>query len=325
MNRCAPTITDAQITALTSYDASATNSSSSDIATMLGGMSQDTDILQEYLEDLLKAWQVVVICGIGGGLVFSILWMVFLRYFAGVMAWVTVVSVNVILIAVTAYFAMKAGLIELSAVTESVDGTGVAVDLTNDEENKDIFTYATYVMCAVAGVALLFTLLMTRRLMIAIAVLKVASQAIAQMPMILFQPLIPLLMNVVFVAYALVVAVYLYASGTIERNTTTGNITINWNETLQYMSLYHLFGIFWTTQFIAGFGVMITAGAIAAYYWQRDDMPRNPIRKSMYRATRYHLGSIAFGSFIVAVVQFVRAVMEYVDKVSISHPPHSAD
>lgn len=240
--------------------------------------------------------------------------MVFLRYFAGVMAWVTVVSVNVILIAVTAYFAMKAGLIELSAVTESVDGTGVAVDLTNDEENKDIFTYATYVMCAVAGVALLFTLLMIRRLMIAIAVLKVASQAIAQMPMILFQPLIPLLMNVVFVAYALVVAVYLYASGTIERNTTTGNITINWNETLQYMSLYHLFGIFWTTQFIAGFGVMITAGAIAAYYWQRDDMPRNPIRKSMYRATRYHLGSIAFGSFIVAVVQFVRAVMEYVDK-----------
>ena len=155
---------------------------------------------------------------------------------------------------------------------------------------------------------------MIRRLMIAIAVLKVASQSIAAMPMILFQPFIPLFMNVAFMVWAVLVAVYLYASGTIEKNTDTGTISITWDETLQYMSLYHLFGIFWTTQFIAGFGVMITAGAIAAYYWQRDDMPRNPIRKSMYRATRYHLGSIAFGSFIVAVVQFVRAIMEYVDK-----------
>ena len=80
------------------------------------------------------------------------------------------------------------------------------------------------------------------------------------------------------------------------------------------MGLYHLFGIFWTTQFIAGFGVMITAGAIAAFYWQRDDMPRGPIRKAMKRTARYHLGSIALGSFIVAVVQFVRAIMEYVNK-----------
>lgn len=29
---------------------------------------------------------------------------------------------------------------------------------------------------------------------------------------------------------------------------------------------------------------------------------------------RYHLGSIAFGSFIIAVIQFIRAVLEYVDR-----------
>lgn len=315
MNRCAPTITTEQVTALTSgLAATGSNSSSSDITTALSAMSQDTDVIQEYLEDLIKAWQIVAICGVGGGLVFSIAWMVFLRYFAGVMAWVTVISVNLILIAVTAYCGMKAGLIELSGIAEAVDENGASVDLTNSEENVAVFEYATYFMCAMAGLALLFTLLMIRRLMIAIAVLKVASQSIAAMPMILFQPFIPLFMNVAFMVWAVLVAVYLYASGTIEKNTDTGTISITWDETLQYMSLYHLFGIFWTTQFIAGFGVMITAGAIAAYYWQRDDMPRNPIRKSMYRATRYHLGSIAFGSFIVAVVQFVRAIMEYVDK-----------
>ena len=29
---------------------------------------------------------------------------------------------------------------------------------------------------------------------------------------------------------------------------------------------------------------------------------------------RYHLGSIALGSFIIAVIQFIRAVLEYVDR-----------
>lgn len=31
-------------------------------------------------------------------------------------------------------------------------------------------------------------------------------------------------------------------------------------------------------------------------------------------ACRYHLGSIALGSFIIAVIQFIRAVLEYVDR-----------
>ena len=268
MNRCAPTITEEQITALTnSSDMADTGQDSSEVATMLGSMSTDTDVVQDYLEDLLKAWQIIAFCGFGGGLVFSIVWMVFLRYFAGVMAWVTVVGVNLILIAVTAYCGMKAGLIELAGVSDAVDASGASVDLTGAEENAAAFEYITYLMCGVAGLALLFTLLMIRRLMIAIACLKVASQAIAAMPMILFSPIIPLIMNVVFMAWAVLVATYLYASGKIERNTETGTIAITWNETLQYMSLYHLFGIFWTTQFIAGFGVMITAGAIAAFYW----------------------------------------------------------
>ena len=43
-------------------------------------------------------------------------------------------------------------------------------------------------------------------------------------------------------------------------------------------------------------------------------MPRSPIRRSMHRAVRYHVGSIALGSFIVAVVQFIRAVLEYIDR-----------
>lgn len=107
-------------------------------------------------------------------------------------------------------------------------------------------------------------------------------------------------------------AVFLYASGTITKSGDT--VSISWDETLQYMSLYHLFGVFWTTQFIAGFGMMVTAGSIAVFYWNREKMPAAPVRASIRRTVRYHLGSIALGSFIVAVVQFIRAVLEYIDR-----------
>ena len=325
LNRCVPVVTEEQLTALAaSSSLSSTGQSTSDITAHISAMSTSSDMIQDYMEDLIKAAGVIVLCGMVGGFVLSVAWMIFLRYFAGIMAWVTVVGFNVIMILCTLYCAAKGGVIDYGdavgadATTTSTNSTltgttgSIGVDL-GASEDAELFEGAFYVMAAFTGVAFLFTLLMIRRLMIAIACLKVASQAIAAMPMILFSPVVPLLINVCFMAWAVIVAVYLYSSGTLTK-ASDGTVSIDWSETLQYMSLYHLFGVFWTTQFIAGFGVMMTAGAIAAYYWQRDDMPRGPIRKSIYRTTRYHLGSIALGSFIVAVVQFVRAIMEYVDK-----------
>ena len=335
MNRCVPTITEEQLLALASSGAD-TGSSTAKITENLVAMSSDSDKVHEYLEDLLKAWMVIVLCGFLGGLVFSIVYMTFLRYFAGCMAWVTVISFNVILIALTLYCALKGGLIGADEVGVSYGGSSTNATLTGnttswsvgeDSENAETFEYVTYLMAAITGIALLFTLLMIRRLMIAIAVLKVASQSIAAMPMILFSPVIPFVLNVIFFGWACMVAVYLYACGEINKTCTcpdnaesclvtdeTCTIKMEWDEDLQYMSLYHLFGIFWTTQFIVGLGVMFTAGAIAAYYWQRESMPKSPIRRSIHRAVRYHVGSIALGSFIVAVVQFIRAVLQYIDQ-----------
>ena len=323
LNRCVPVPTEAQLAALSaSSDMNSTGMTTATLTTNLNSMSSSRDMMQDYLEDLLKAWVVIVVAGMLGGLIFSIVWMFFLRYFSGCMAWTTVLLTNVILIVLTLYCGLKAGLVGddsvgVSYVTSSTNTTltGTASKLgvdTSSSDDQDVFKAATYVMAAVTVVAFLFTLLMLRRIMIAVACLKVASQAIAAMPMVLFTPAIPLVMNVVFFGWATLVAVFLYASGEVKKSGDT--VSISWNDTLKYMSLYHLFGVFWTTQFIAGFGMMVTAGAIAVFYWNREKMPSGPVRASITRTSKYHLGSIALGSFIVAVVQFIRAVLEYIDR-----------
>jgi choline transporter-like protein 2/4/5 len=45
-----------------------------------------------------------------------------------------------------------------------------------------------------------------------------------------------------------------------------------------------------------------------------SSQPTFPVLKAMRNTVIFHLGSIALGAFIIAVIQFIRLVLEYVDK-----------
>jgi len=84
--------------------------------------------------------------------------------------------------------------------------------------------------------------------------------------------------------------------------------------------LYHVFMLLWGINFIEGFAIMTVAGTVCGWYFTgEDDIGRRkqkdkfPVLASMYRTLRYHLGSIAFGSFLIAAVQMARLALEYLD------------
>ena len=69
---------------------------------------------------------------------------------------------------------------------------------------------------------------------------------------------------------------------------------VEWNDTLKYMFLYHLFGLLWTNQFIIGLGYVAIAGAVANFYWCRGDTSSenlSPVKRSIWNTFRYHLGT----------------------------------
>ena len=62
---------------------------------------------------------------------------------------------------------------------------------------------------------------------------------------------------------------------------------------------------------------MTLAGAFASWYSAFDkskDVPMFPLAASFWRCLRYHLGTLAFGSLIIAIVQMIRIMLEYVDR-----------
>jgi choline transporter-like protein 2/4/5 len=61
--------------------------------------------------DISKGILIIIVAGLVGGVVISLVWLVILRYLAGFMAWLTILLVNVALCGVTLYCFALAGML----------------------------------------------------------------------------------------------------------------------------------------------------------------------------------------------------------------------
>jgi hypothetical protein len=52
------------------------------------------------------------------------------------------------------------------------------------------------------------------------------------------------------------------------------------------------------------------AGAVASWYFKADASPAEATKNALKRATTTSFGSICFGSLLIAVVQFLRAIAD---------------
>ncbi|XP_024276754.1 choline transporter-like protein 5-B isoform X1 [Oncorhynchus tshawytscha] len=211
-----------------------------------------------------------------------------------------------------------------------------------------IFMISLSVIEAVIIIILIF---LRRRVRIAIALLKEGSRAIGYIMSTLFYPIITFVLLAICIAYWAVTAVFLASSGDavykvmstpdkcVYANLTCDPETFSQTNVTKVCpgsqctfafyggeSLYHryifvlqlcnLLVFLWLVNFTIALGQCTLAGAFASYYWalrKPQDIPSCPLFSSFSRAVRYHTGSLAFGSLILAVVQMFRIVLEYLD------------
>ncbi|KAI8854903.1 plasma-membrane choline transporter-domain-containing protein [Chytridium lagenaria] len=272
--------------------------------TMPGGalIGQTTQTLQVMVSDIMKTWQFLV-GAVFTSVVVTFLWLFLLRFVAKAMVWTTIALVNLIFL----------GLAEIY-----YHGTEAGHD---SENNKTMFTgamYGTYVCLGLFGVMLLLTLIMRKRIRIAVEIIKEAARTVGKMPFIMFFPLFIWAAIAILFVYFLFVLLYTASiddfSGTVEVN-FVGN-TLRDKYVPLYLNLYHVFGFLWTFNFLLGLNQLTIAGGFATYYWTLDKRAIRvfPVLRSFYRALRYHLGSVAFGSFLIAVVQMIRVVLWFIGR-----------
>jgi len=80
--------------------------------------------------------------------------------------------------------------------------------------------------------------------------------------------------------------------------------------------LYSLFTYLWNNELNVAIGQCVIAGAVGMWFFapRPDKKNVNSIRGGLWLVFRYHLGSVAFGSLIIAIVQTCRYVMRYLEQ-----------
>lgn len=191
-----------------------------------------------------------------------------------------------------------------------------------------------------AGSTALFLLVVCAlwtRIKIAIEVAKEAGRAIDDMKCIVCFPIIPFFIGGGYVVFWIALAMYIFSvSNKIQRPTPTfrglnntfgANYTDReWDQEYQRAFAFHFFHFLWTVQLFIYFTFMVTAGAVAEWYftpYQDGRKPRGegpdlltnyPVRNSVYRTLRFHLGTLALGALIIAIIQFIRAMVHYMEE-----------
>lgn len=111
------------------------------------------------------------------------------------------------------------------------------------------------------------------------------------------------------------------------RNATFFETHMNWRKATGY----NLFHMLWNVQFFYYFGYLVFAGATAEWYfaaWENpsvndgskkrggddDAFSHFPVIKSAWRALRYHVGTVAFAALLIAIIQFIRLILAYIEK-----------
>ncbi|XP_046845307.1 choline transporter-like protein 4 isoform X2 [Xenia sp. Carnegie-2017] len=302
----------------------------------LGDLMNAKGIAVKIFEDLKMVWYWIL-----GALVIamfiSLLWIIITRWIAWPMVWLSILAAFALMIVGIYFCYHKYKDLEDRGVDKSIEWK-FTTNLDNFTNSKKFWLASGIILTVVFVVLFLIMLVLRKRINISIALIKEASKAVGSIKAALFFPIFPWILQLGVFAWFIAVALFLVSNGTqkfhvIDKNGTiqnftdcnpktfTGNMSqcvlagYETNEHLYRMAIFHFFGWLWMMNFVIALGECVLAGAFASWYFafhKPDDVPALPIISALGRTIRYHTGSLAFGAAIIAIVQFIRAVLEYI-------------
>ncbi|KAF2286010.1 hypothetical protein P3X46_006829 [Hevea brasiliensis] len=289
-----------------------------------------SSVLKRYMADIGKAWPVLIVCGGLLPLFLSVIWLLMIRHFVGAMPWITVALFDILIISVTMFYYLKAGWIGNDAISPIIGEHDPYYHVSGRELNhlRAVAVIMTFIMV----VAVLTSIAIVRRILMATSVLKVAAKVVGEVQALIIFPFIPYAVLAIFYMFWFSAAFHLFSSGQIVQNDCNSNCcaydlgskrvncdrccgySIHYTPHIAVAIFFHLFGCYWATQFFIACSATVIAGSVASYYWARGEtspeIPFLPVFSSMKRLMRYSLGSVALGSLIVSFVESVRFMLE---------------
>lgn len=155
-----------------------------------------------------------------------------------------------------------------------------------------------------------------RRISLATKLIQESSRAIRSMCCVVCVPVFHISLFLVVTVLFIVTMVYYFSQNVSIPDDYSETRSIVVDTTSRYVILFVFLFFLWCTSFLIGLNQSTIAGAGATWFFVLDkaDVPRFPVARAMSVLWGHHLGSVAIGSFLIAIVQFFRSIVLYLRK-----------
>lgn len=192
-----------------------------------------------------------------------------------------------------------------------------AKDYKPDDKTQKTIKYAAYGLYGLGVVFFIALCCLWKNIAIAIAVLKTSSMIIMRNLRMLFMPWFGSFFVMLWSMAWITGFILLVSAGKITQPTLGSQYKqIEFNDEQKAFLWIQIFAFFWIMEFIlALFQYAIIVGTCTWYFTSTQDTRGNfSLCQGFLWGLKYNQGSLAFGSFLLAVVWVIRLILEIIDK-----------
>jgi hypothetical protein len=241
-------------------------------------------------------------------------YMCFLKACAACMVWLSIIAIFLISLVAGVYMIIEAPTIGTNQVLE---GFG------------DYSTNATYAVGAIflfiAFAVLCLVCCCGHQIGDSIAAVEMTCDVMVSMPTLLLGPVVQCILKIVLIMILLYGFIYLMSTGDVQVGEGQYR-TFDWTNEEKWMMFFYAFMFFWLMCFTTALYQFAMSYATADYYYsvphdgdERDASP-GAVFQGYCVGALHHSGSLAFGSFIIAVFSVIQRCLEYIDKTNPNNP-----
>ena len=181
-----------------------------------------------------------------------------------------------------------------------------------NQEVADSHKNTAIVFWVLAGVFLLLILCLISRIKLAVKMIQAAADFITDEKVVLFSPIIFALITFAFIAYWIISFAYVFSVGTLRYD--PGDIfgDMVWTTQTKAFVYIMIFALCWAVSFNLSANMFVVAAMTAGWYFGRYEGWGIGLCRAMCWAYTYHIGSLAFGSFLIAILWFIQLILTYV-------------
>mmetsp|Transcript_583 Transcript_583/g.898 ORF Transcript_583/g.898 Transcript_583/m.898 type:complete len:639 (+) Transcript_583:47-1963(+) len=248
------------------------------------------------------------------------LYMCFLKACASCMVWLSIIVIFLVSLSIGVWMIWEAQTIGTNQALESFGqfSTSVAYAIGS------IFLLVAFgTLCLVCCCG--------HQIGDAIAAVQMTCDVMVAMPTLLLGPVVQAILKIVTIMMLLYGFIYLMSTADVQPLTDSGGVAgqfrqFDWTSEEKWMMFFYIFMAFWLLCFTTALYQFAMSYATADYYYsvpyggdERDPSP-GAVFEGYCVGALHHSGSLAFGSFIIAVFAMIQRALEYIDKSNPNNP-----